>query len=266
MLLCIREWYGRLGNNILQVRNVLLIALYYRCNVFLPTHSFFNKNLVLLFDDGGPNDSIYVDDDGSDFFYRDLLSKFAPAFSVGNDGIMNQIVRELFVLPETDMQPLGPDDLVIHIRSGDIFSDDPLPFYIMPPLSYYREILESRTYTNVYMLAEDTRNPCISSLLALYPDIKFHIQSLEEDVAMVLRATNIVMAFGTFVPALLCLTDNATVVHVPSYICTTTRGLLEQKGCDICVHDLDKYTAVMGPWQNRPEQRNLMLTFENKQT
>ena len=41
---------------------------------------------------------------------------------------------------------LDENDVVIHIRSGDIFNKCPHPVYIMPPLSYYVNILIEKIF------------------------------------------------------------------------------------------------------------------------
>ena len=42
---------------------------------------------------------------------------------------------------KTDDKPLGDNDLVIHIRSGDLFSKNPNSFYVPPPLCFYIQIV-----------------------------------------------------------------------------------------------------------------------------
>ena len=48
MIIQIRKWYGRLGNNIHQLKNVIQIGIYYNYNIILPNHSFFNTNYIVF--------------------------------------------------------------------------------------------------------------------------------------------------------------------------------------------------------------------------
>jgi hypothetical protein len=50
----------------------------------------------------------------------------------------------------------------------------------MPPLSYYVEIINNNNFKNIYLIAEDTLNPCINSLLNMYPNIIFKINTLDD--------------------------------------------------------------------------------------
>ena len=40
----IDKWIGRLGNNIIQLINIIQIALYYKYEINIPAHSFFKYN------------------------------------------------------------------------------------------------------------------------------------------------------------------------------------------------------------------------------
>jgi len=264
-LLHIREWYGRLGNNILQMKHVLTIALFYKCNIFIPKHDFFNKEMIILFDGLElTTDSIYVDNDSCDFFYKEKLCKFNDAFIAGNESFVLDILKQLFTLNVDILESLHEEDLVIHIRSGDIFSNDPLPYYVMPPLSYYINIIESNNYKSIHLLTEDRLNPCVDKLLELYPNIKFRLANLIDDVSVILTCKHIVMSFGTFVPALLLLSNYIQKVYVPSYICKVGKELISTKNIEVVSTDLEQYIRRINGWRNTPEQRALMLEFEHK--
>ena len=267
MNILIRSWYGRLGNNIIQVLNALLIALYYNYNIILPRHRYFNNKYLIL------NDKIKIKDDKitnkDNFFYRyEIPNIDNKAFDENHEKAL-EILRSCFIIRErfnrfklsTNNIILNENDLLIHIRSGDIFINNPHSGYIMPPLSYYVKIIEETQFNNIYMISEDRKNPCINELLKLYPQIIFKIQSLNDDIKLILSAHNIMTSFGTFVHALLSVSFNIKNIYKVSYDYNNT--LLT----NINIYDIDfnEYHNLMKPWRNTTEQRNLMLNYQYNQ-
>lgn len=71
MLLKIESWSGRLGNNIIQLKNVISIGVYYGYDIILPNHLYFNKVFIKINKNNKTNDKndvIFVDCQGSNFF------------------------------------------------------------------------------------------------------------------------------------------------------------------------------------------------------
>ena len=164
------------------------------------------------------------------------------------------ILNDIFIFK--NIPPLGNNDLVIHIRSGDIFRGTGAHIgYLSPPLSYFKNIIEQNNYDNIYLVAEDTVNPCINRLLELYPRIIFKIQTLEQDIKLILAATNIVISIGTFIPELLNLSNNIKNIYRPSYV------YCNKPDCKIHITDLNEYKKSMLPWKNTPKQHEIMVNY-----
>jgi hypothetical protein len=114
------------------------------------------------------------------------------------------------------LKPLEDDELVLHIRSGDsicALHDQ----YIIPPLSYYTKFIDDNNFKKIYILAEDTQNLCIASLKNMYSNIDFELRSLTDDIELVLRAKNVMMSIGSFIPELIWVTKNIKEVIYPNY-------------------------------------------------
>lgn len=242
----------RLGNFLINIRNAIHIGLHYNYNIILPKHPLFNTTYIVI------NKTIKITDkritDKYNFFYQNkILNIDKNLFNLNKDKV-NAILKQTFVFQ--NISSLGNNDLVIHIRSGDIFGSTSHSMYLMPPLTYYTNIIGKNNFDNIYLIAEDTLNPCITQLLKLFPQIIFNIQPLEKDIEIVLAATNMVISYGTFIPQLLELSDNIKKIYAPSYF------IYEKPGCETHITDLNLYHKCMIPWKNTAEQRETMLSYK----
>ena len=254
MNLCIKSWVGRLGNNMTQLLHVIFIALYYNYNIIIPRHKFFIEQYIVLNEKITIHDEIITDND--QFFrkhkIKNIDKNLFSDIDISNKAIT--LLRELFILKE--MTPLNNNDVVIHIRGGDVFKESPNREYPSPPLSYYINILNKNNYDNIYLISDDTKNPTLYKLLELYPHIQFKRQSLENDLKLLLRSPNVIMCVGTFVPMLLTISTNIKNVYKTSY-------QSEPHGNHMNVHNIElhDYYKKMFPWKNTEEQRKLMMTY-----
>ncbi len=248
---CIQSWYGRLGNNILQVKNALHLAFYKQYNVILPKHKYFTTTYIIINKDIRINYPKVLDEQQ---FYSPT-NKFVPQdVCTTQTPLVIQKLITIFKYPPPI--PLPNHSLVLHIRSGDIFEQNPHPLYITPPLSYYTDIIQSHPHQQIILLAENTSNPCIPALLKMYPTIIYRQQTLEQDIQIILAATTIVISFGSMINSLLLVSSNIQTVYMPSY-----NFMLDLPGKNIHLIDLDDYKDRLTPWKNTPDQRQIMLTY-----
>jgi hypothetical protein len=255
-------WYARLGNNLIQLYNIIDIALYFNYNIIIPKHKYFNSTNILI--NNNNNDEICITDiQSKNFFYKNKIEQFGNSWKNTNDTnktkkILN-IIRNLFIYKYNTLEPLENNSLTIHIRSGDIFSNNPHPGYICPPLSYYINIINSKKYDKIYLIAEDTKNPCINLLRKIYPNIIFKISILDNDIKLILRSKNIITSFGTFIPLLLLLTDYTKTIYIPSYGKNSYYDNIHN--IKKIIIELNKYRELIGKWKNNNQQRNLLINY-----
>lgn len=237
------KFLARLGNNIMQLSNIIDIALTYKHTVvFNVKHKFFNLDLITdYFSKHNNNNEILTDP--YNFFYRSRLPYPNDIFKK-NYKERNKLLKDAFLIK--DIKKLYENDLVIHIRSGDIFSLNPRPNYVPPPLSYYIKQIEKHKYRNIIIVCEDKINPVVNKLLELYENTIYNKNSLEEDVKLILGATNIVSSVCTFVHSLLLMSNNIKY-HYGEY-------------CDN--KELEHYYLNMKPWKNTKEQRDYIVTYK----
>ena len=108
-------------------------------------------------------------------------------------------------LPHID---IGKDDLVIHIRSGRLFTNDFNPFYSQPPLCFYQQILHKFKFKNIIMISQNEKNPVIGPLIKEFPIIIFKKLSLAKDIAHLVNAYNLVGSVSSFLTTTVKLNDN----------------------------------------------------------
>ena len=263
----ITKWGGRLGNNIQQLVNAIQVAIYYDYNLKIPDHWAFNTNYIIINDSVKENDDynkdIIADGNGrwGDFFFAGRIKNIdSKLFNLNVDKSIS-ILKSIFKIT-TDIS-LNDKELVIHIRSGDIFTSPPnSSVYIMPPLSFYQRIIDKEDFRNIYIIAENKKNPVIDKLLDLYPKIIFKKQSLQNDIKLLLSSKNVVESYGTFTNSLLLLSDNIHNIYRPSYQITSKLLLSEKKKITINEYDLKEYHRKLSPWRRSKEQLEMLLNYQ----
>ena len=97
-------------------------------------------------------------------------------------------------------------DLLIHIRSGDIFRFKTAhKKYGQPPLAFYILCINHKKPKSITLVFEDYSNPVIRLLISYINSINCklklnNINNLKKDVSSILNAKTVVLGNGTFVP------------------------------------------------------------------
>jgi len=123
------------------------------------------------------------------------------------------------------------NDLVIHLRSGDIMNKGH-GAYIQPPLSYYIKIIESRKWDKIYIITEHTNNPCLQKLTSSYNNVISFADNKKErhggngfgfahDLGYLVNCKNYVACQSSLAPLIIQLNKNIENVYIPSYILKT---------------------------------------------
>lgn len=240
--------YCRLGNNIIQLSNIIDIAIAYKHNIKINVKKlkFFDSSVIEKYFDKYNNSEIITDKNNSAFFFYNTKLPFNKEIFKQNAEERNQILKQAFLI--NNINKLDENDVVIHIRSGDIFSSHPHPNYIPPPLSYYIKEINKCNYQKIYLICEDTKNPVVNELLRLYKNIIYEKNSLEKDIKIILGATNIILSVGSFIPSLMKLSNNIKYIH---------------NSFKTNINKNQEYNKIMRPWRNTLNQRNYILTYNS---
>ena len=110
--------------------------------------------------------------------------------------IIDQYIKPFIDCRSSDLAHIDFDNsLVIHIRSGDVFQknfiDDKamFNFFRSPPLAFYKEIVESTSYSMYYIVSENyALNPVIPYLCRSYPNVRMLSNDLSYDFRILLHS------------------------------------------------------------------------------
>ena len=183
--------------------------------------------------------------------------------------IIRNMIRPLFNgLPATF--PAKPDDqLLIHIRSGDIFSTWIDPHYPQPPFAFYRMVIDrllgEGRIRSVKLVFENRLNPVIAAVEAyargLGLPVETQSESLIADVAALVNGRYLVFGLGTFGPAICHLSERIEqVFFFASNWPQSFQGIPTIETL-IEVRDLEARYIKVGEWQNTDAQRAMMIAY-----
>jgi hypothetical protein len=255
----INSWYGRLGNNILQIGNALVVAYLNRSVFTCPSHDLFPAFSVPFG---------YTPPSMGNFFHLNLNAYGgAQKFMV----LRSNLLKEYF-LPKLNVPELNTDisnllingALVAHARGGDTFNPNLYPSYsispayIPHPLDYYLHLAKS--YEKVILVYEDKTNPVVDAL-SENPQFYLTTNDVLTDFAIFTKAKSVALGgFGTFVPSACLLNKNLSKIYFSNV--TPLHEYLA---------DSDQYEKVYlnllgyideDKWVADNTQKNLMLNYK----
>ena len=150
-----------------------------------------------------------------------------------------------------------PDDLVINIRSGDVFVNMIHRKYGQPPLCFYQKIIDDNKFKNIYLMSNGHENPTVNKLLKLYPKIKFIHGALEEDVSVIIYSYNLVMPISTFPLTLVRLNNNLRKMFVYPLI---NYNFKDENFTVYKMEASQNYlNKIQRKWNNTKDQLDLMI-------
>ena len=257
-MIYINAWYGRLGNNITQIVNAIYFAHYKKIKIikFPKIKYFSNTNIVI-------KNMKPIDDNKNymhDFFSRKKISSsfnvpeniFEEKINIRND--LNNILN----YEELNIK-MNNEDLVIHVRSGDVYAKSPHSGWIQPPLNFYEKIIESNKWEKIYLICEDNKSPVIKTLLNKYKKIIFETRPLKKDIYYILNSKNICFGMGSFIPSLLLFNNNIKKIYYPQYCHRYLIDLIDYE--NRYTYKLDNYIKK-GEWKNTKEQIKIILNYK----
>lgn len=141
---------------------------------------------------------------GNFFSHYNFIKLQNPDFPIQRLNYASSILRN-YSIKNYDTN----SELVIHIRSGDIFKNRTVhKSYGQPPLSFYILAINYLNPSSITLIFEDYANPVIYSLISFIKSLNCHLKInnsniLREDVTSIFKAKSLIFGRGTFVPGIL---------------------------------------------------------------
>lgn len=194
----IESWFGRLGNNIYQIKNAIFIMEKLNASyVLFPEHPMFNTKKILNIGSTVKNITCNCDtpitEPRNNFFYVNLYDKNMELSEDEEIDILKRYQIHQYI---NIKKPNKVYDVGIHLRGGD-FVD--VGYGFVAPLSflkYYIDkfIKENKTIIVVY---QDHKNPNVNELKKLYNDcVKFQSSSIVDDFTTLLYCKTLITGVG----------------------------------------------------------------------
>ncbi|SEI15128.1 hypothetical protein SAMN02799636_06031 [Methylobacterium sp. 275MFSha3.1] len=213
-----------------------------------------------------PDDGYFLSGMFFDVPFQQMVNARSP---LSMREVVHTYIRRVFNgLPEVFPDKLE-DQLIIHIRSGDIFSTWIDPNYPQPPLAFYRMVIErlraEGRIGSIKMVFENRANPVIPALEAYVESIGLPLTTqsgtLVDDVAAIANGRYLVFGFGSFGPGVCHLSERVDQVFY--FSCNWPQGFqsIETVGRAIEVRDVGGGYMKIGEWTNSEAQRRLMIEY-----
>lgn len=255
------KWFERFGNNIQQISNGIIYCQKNQNCFISPDH-----NLISSF-------KINHELETNNIVYN----KFFNSWDFGGcsqwnayNNIRHEIIKTI-IYPKLKFlshlkEPLNANDLVIHIRSGDIFTKTHkrCDKFVQNPLSFFLKIIE--LYDNIYICSENNNNPVLEYLAKLQNVTIYTNRSIIEDLSLIMRSQNVCIGgIGTFAIAACMLSQNLKNFYSTDLDPVTflNYNMINAKIVNKHIYHIDqnKYIRI-GTWKNTKEQRNLMINYK----
>ena len=277
--LILSNWH-RLGNGLLSISNMLYVAEQTFSSVRFDTmdnsvavllasnrtdaaiHDFRNQSVDLACRDVAFVETFY-DWQGAQEPYSGCLGFNFIDLSI----VKRRQLLQTYFVPQMDIKILksASDTLVIHIRGEDIFRMHLQNGYVQPPLAFYQKIILEHNYTSVRVVTADHLNPTVDALAAWSDIVSVSEGRLEDDVSLLLGASHLVLATGTFASTLALLAEPApAMLYVPCMPSCAMAATCDEIPFPASCYTFPNFTDKRA-WNNSPEQIDLMLTYEMHQ-
>lgn len=259
----IPRWYGRFGNNVQQITNGIYFCEKNKIHFTSADHPYI-KPIDVFF---GDND-YKIKADSNNWFYHFAKPHSDFDLDIEDLNLQRRRICRQYIYPNLKVDhtliendPLPYDKLVIHVRSGDLYTHFP-PDYAQNPLMYYLELFRLFSF-NVLVIMEDRNNPFTQVFERL--NVEIQTPSVEESLTLLLRAQNIATSGVSSFPiaAAFCSKNIQRLYCSNLYLDTTANPSMLKNYVEVhCMHlDGDKYMRV-GEWRYSEQVFDKLFNYQ----
>ena len=203
----ISYYFSRYGNNLQQIANGIIFANKNQSNFYISNHNKINSFKII---NNEHDHKFSLFKKKYRFFYFDN-SFDLPSVSVSVSEFYNEMedvfknsIRENIRFLSKNIPK--DNELIIHIRSGDIFTNFKKDYY-QNPLIYYLDIIKK--FESVIIVTSEEKNNPVIEHLANIGNVKIQSSSLENDFNTIFNAVNLATSgVGTFPIAAALMSEN----------------------------------------------------------
>lgn len=264
----ILQWCGRFGNNIQQISNSILFCELNKLKFSSPDSELI-KEFSISFGDQNCQPNLF-------FFHVDSVTGQGRShFKIDLDytrlnrrRVCLEYIAKNLKINWKNVNKIDDETVVIHIRSGDIFSRKNyycpvVSRYLQNPLSYYLQIIKD--FKNVIVLTEDNLNPVIDELRKLN-NVSIKICSVVETIEIMLSAKNLVTSgISSFPIACSLLSKNLENLYCSNFQLDeilSYKDIFDER-INIHITNIDESKYIKSnEWLNTDEQRQLMIDYQ----
>jgi hypothetical protein len=246
--------YGRFGNNVFQLLQTLYISkvlgirrVYLEPGfLFITNNTMTSDGVAIILGSRSTDRRVYTHS-----FYHALI---ATAYRPEENYVIAATFRDVILRNLQHPSPC-PSSLFAHVRSGDVFRPNgiPPPKYGQPPCRYDTQAVNLDNTTNVSLIAQDTRNPCVKMLLN-YTGATWRARDIRTDIAELIYARKMILARGTFGRAILFLSPVRKAIFYSMSLSDPGFGSHFS-----CLPGQAYKERVLDRWKNLPWQVQMMI-------
>ena len=85
------------------------------------------------------------------------------------------ICNKILDLKDVSDSTIPEEDLLIHVRAGDIYRKRTNKGYAQPPISFYEKIIKEHGFNKVHILSEDNNDFVTNQLISIFGQHRFNI-------------------------------------------------------------------------------------------
>lgn len=207
------EFLGRTGNNLVQVRNAIAVAVKTNIGSVLTAgelaisgRPIFTGEIVVSGEMSAPRKRADQEKHSQNFILVEA-DWFRPPKGIQVSSAQLSEAQEiissaLFSALGIANPLLDKGKCVIHYRTGDVFGLEPHKRYGPPPHSYYLALLRKWNVNEVTLVCEHPTEPVVLSLIEQLEAAQISVfagkRTLQEDILHILSCTHLVSSQGTF--------------------------------------------------------------------